>query len=103
LDLSSVVAMENAACSLPSPDSFIDGTIKALFCLAECENTFEAAIAACFPDLDRDDKTSARQPVDVQACAKAGAALRCCMQMQDKARVYEPYIGGADDLEQQID
>jgi hypothetical protein len=29
------------------------------------------------------------QAVDVQACAKA---LRCCMQMQDKARVY---IGGA--------
>jgi hypothetical protein len=25
------------------------------------------------------------QAVDVQACAKA---LRCCMQMQDKARVY---------------
>jgi hypothetical protein len=94
LDLSSVVAMENAASSSPSSDSFIDGTIKALFCLAECENTLEAAIAACFPD----DKTSARQPVDVQACAKAGAALRCCMQMQDKARVYEPYIGGADDV-----
>jgi hypothetical protein len=94
--------MENASSSSsPSPDSLIDGTIKALFCLAECENTFEAAIAACFPDLDADDKTSARQPVDVQACAKAGAALRCCMKMQDKARVYEPYIGGAD--EHQID
>jgi hypothetical protein len=84
--------MKNSSAS-PSPDPIIDEVVKFLHCSVGCKDEVGAAVAACYPDSD--DKALASLQPDVEACAKAGAALRNCMQRQFKAGVHETHIGNS--------
>jgi hypothetical protein len=81
--------MDSASSSSSSTvDPLVDGVIKGFVCLAGCEDQLTAFGAACFPKSD-DDRAATPTP-DAQACTKATAALRSCMQAT--AGLYESYM-----------
>jgi cellulase/cellobiase CelA1 len=96
LSSSSEPAINNASSSSPSSSSSpdpVDGILKNFICIhGGCKGKYGEVVRVCNLALDDDDDAAAA--MDVEACAKAVAALRKCVEA--KTTVYEGYVRGRD-------